>query len=180
MGDSMDGATRRRRLALGFTVAATILELLATGLVLPAVPFLPEMLGGSAAAAQFVLAGYVIGTCIGLMTFGVLGDSFSTRTLFVGSLLLTGLVSLAAAAAPSMGALVTLRILQGAVAAAPAVYAPAIVRLLFDERGAIRAMGALGSIEGLAPALAPILGAWLLTIGGWRLSFALVGVQFPR
>src|SRR5439155_25974573 len=118
----------------------------------------------------------VIGTCIGLLLFGVLGDRLSTRTLFVGSLLLMGLVSLAAAAASSIGALVALRILQGAVAAAPAVYAPAIVRLLFDQRGAIRAMGALGSIEGLAPALAPILGAWLLTMGGWRISFILVAV----
>jgi DHA1 family bicyclomycin/chloramphenicol resistance-like MFS transporter len=172
----MDEAIRRPRLALGLTVAATVLELLATGLVLPAVPFLPEMLGGSPAAAQLVLAGYVTGTCIGLMFFGALGDRLSTRTLFVGSLLLMGLVSLAAAAASSIGALVALRVLQGAVAAAPAVYAPAIIRLLFDERGAIRAMGALGSIEGLAPALAPILGAWLLTMGGWRISFILVGV----
>ncbi|HYD39070.1 MAG TPA: MFS transporter, partial [Allosphingosinicella sp.] len=37
-----------------------------------------------------------------------------------------------------------------------------------------RAIGALGSIESLAPAFAPILGAWLLTVGGWPLSFELM------
>jgi predicted MFS family arabinose efflux permease len=46
---------------------------------------------------------------------------------------------------------------------------------MFDEARAIRAIGALGSIESLAPALAPILGAWLLALGGWDLSFQLIG-----
>lgn len=46
---------------------------------------------------------------------------------------------------------------------------------MFDEAGAIRAIGALGSIESLAPALAPILGVWLLAFGSWTLSFELMG-----
>jgi hypothetical protein len=50
---------------------------------------------------------------------------------------------------------------------------------MFDEQGAVRAIGALGSIESLAPAFAPILGAWLLTVGGWPLSFELMaGIAF--
>jgi len=64
--------------------------------------------------------------------------------------------------------------LQGAVAAGPAVFAPGIVRALFDPGRAVRALGLLGSIEALAPALAPILGAWLLALGGWRLPFAAI------
>jgi predicted MFS family arabinose efflux permease len=47
---------------------------------------------------------------------------------------------------------------------------------LFDEARGVRAIGVLGSIEALAPAVAPIIGAWLLALGGWRLSFALIGV----
>jgi len=160
--------------ALAVTVAATLLGLMGTDLVLPAIPSLPEQLGGDAAAAQLVLASYVAGTCIGLLAFGALGDRFATRTLFACSLFLTGAASLACAFAPSVGVLIVLRGLQGAVAAAPAVFAAAIVKALYDEAAAIRAIGALGSIESLAPALAPILGAWLLTIGGWRLSFDLI------
>ena len=37
-------------------------------------------------------------------------------------------------------------------------------------------MGRLGSIESLAPALAPIAGAYLLEIGGWEISFVLLAV----
>ncbi len=165
---------QRRRLALGLVVAATVLGLMGTDLVLPAIPSLPETLGGDAAAAQLVLAAYVGGTCAGLLAFGMLGDHFATRALLIGSLLLTGLVSLACAYAPSVGALIFLRVLQGAVASGPAVFAPAIVRAMFDQAAAVRAIGALGSIESLAPALAPILGVWLLGIGGWQLSFELI------
>lgn len=166
----------RPRLALGLVVAATVLGIMGTDLVLPAVPSLPEVLGGDAAAAQLVLAAYVGGTGAGLLAYGALGDRFATRTLFIVSLVLTGLVSFACAWAPSIGALIALRAAQGAVAAGPAVFAPAIARAMFDEAGAVRAIGALGSIESLAPALAPILGVWLLAVGGWELSFELIGV----
>jgi predicted MFS family arabinose efflux permease len=164
-----------RSLALGLIVASTVLGLMGTDLVLPAVPSLPEALGGDAAAAQLVLAAYVAGTAAGLLAFGALGDRFGTRALLIGSLLLTGIVSLACAAAPDIFTLIALRALQGAVASGPAVFAPAIVRALYDEAGAVRALGALGSIKSLAPARAPILGAWLLALAGWRASFELIG-----
>jgi DHA1 family bicyclomycin/chloramphenicol resistance-like MFS transporter len=165
----------RPYVTLALVVAATLLGLMGTDLVLPAVPSLPETLGGDAAAAQLVLAAYVGGTSIGLLVFGALGDRFATRSLFVASLLLTALVSFACAWAPSIGWLIGLRALQGAVASGPAVFAPAIARAMFDEARAVRAIGALGSIESLAPALAPILGVWLLALGGWQLSFELIG-----
>jgi MFS transporter, DHA1 family, multidrug resistance protein len=164
----------KKGLVLGLVVASTVLGLMGTDLVLPAVPFLPEALGGDPAQAQLVLAAYVAGTCFGLLAYGALGDRFATSRLFVASLLATAAVSAACAATDGIGPLIALRALQGAVAAGPAVFAPGIVRALFDEARAVRALGLLGSIEALAPALAPILGAWLLTLGGWRLPFAVI------
>ena len=164
----------RPRTALALVVASTVLGLMGTDLVLPAVPSLPEALGGGAAEAQLVLAADVAGTCAGLLAFGALGDRFDTRTLFSASLLLTAITSIACAWSTGIWSLIGLRTAQGAFAAGPAVFAPAIVRAVFDEQRAIRAIGALGSIESLAPALAPILGAWLLAIGGWTLSFELI------
>jgi MFS family permease len=161
---------------LALVVASTVVGLMGTDLVLPAVPLLPEALGAGAPAAQLVLAAYVGGTCVGLLAFGALSERYPTRRLFVGSLAATALVSLACAAARSIEALIALRALHGAVSAAPAVFAPAVVKALFDEQRAVRAMGLLGSIESLAPALAPIAGAGLLLIGDWRLSFFVLAV----
>jgi MFS transporter, DHA1 family, multidrug resistance protein len=163
-------------LVLGLLVAGTVLGLAGTDLVLPAIPSLPERLGGDVVHAQFVIAAYVAGTAAGLLAFGALGDRFATRALLVTSLLGTALAAFACALARDIDTLIGLRALQGAVAAGPAVFAPGIVKALFDERGAVRALGALGSIEALAPAVAPVFGAWLLVAGGWQLSFHVLGV----
>lgn len=167
-------AEDRPRLTLALLVAATLIGLMGTDLVLPAVPSLPETFGGDPAEAQLVLAAYAAGTAIGLIAFGALGDRFATRSLFVASLVATAAVSIACVFAPSIWALIALRVVQGAVASGPAVFAPAIVRAMFDEAKAMRAIGALGSVESLAPALAPIVGVWLLALGGWQTSFELI------
>lgn len=171
----MSSAQSPAWLVLGLLVTSTVLGIMGTDLVLPAVPSLPDVLGGDAARAQLVLAAYVAGTCVGLLAYGALGDRFATRTLFVGGLLATAAVSFACAAARSIDTLIALRMLQGAVAAGPAVFAPGIVKTIFDHRRAVRAMGLLGSIESLAPAVAPIVGVWLLNVGGWQLSFEVLG-----
>lgn len=157
-------------------VASTVLGLMGTDLILPAVPQLPEALRTSASFAQLVLAAYVGGTCIGLLAYGALSERISTATIFIGSLVATAALSLACGLAGSVEMLVSLRFAQGAAAAAPAVFAPAIVKALFDEARAVRTMGLLGSIESLAPALAPIAGAGLLLLGDWRLSFFVLAV----
>jgi predicted MFS family arabinose efflux permease len=161
-------------LVLALVVLSTVLGLAGTDLVLPAVPSLPSWLGGDIARAQLVIAAYVGGTAAGLIGFGVLGDHFSTRRLFIGSLLMNALVACACMRARDIDTLIALRALQGAVAAGPAVFAPGIVRALFDETRGVRAIGLLGSIEALAPAVAPIIGVWLLGLGGWQLSFEVI------
>ncbi|WP_404480342.1 MFS transporter [Novosphingobium sp. BL-52-GroH] len=161
----------RAWITLGLVVGGTIVGLMGTDLVLPAVPHLPEALGGDPTRAQLVLAAYVGGSCLGLLGFGALGDRVSTARLFVGSLLATAMASLACAMATSIEALIVLRAVQGVVSAAPAVFAPGVVKAMFDETRAVRAIGFLASIESLAPALAPIAGAGLLALGGWSLNF---------
>jgi MFS transporter, DHA1 family, multidrug resistance protein len=171
----MEGGVARPRMGLALVATSAVLGLMGTDLVLPAVPSLPEALGGGPGEAQLVLAAYVGGTGVGLLVFGALGDRFATRTLLTASLLLTAVVSFACALSTTVWGLIGLRAVQGAAASGPAVFAPAMIRAMFDEARAVRAVGALGSVESLAPALAPILGAWLLTLGGWELSFGLIG-----
>ncbi|KGE03681.1 MFS transporter [Pseudohaliea rubra] len=162
--------------ATALLIACTLLGLAGTDLVLPAVPALPAALGGSAAQAQLVLATFAAGTGVGLVLFGEIGARHDNRPLLVLALVLYGASSLAAAAAPTLTALVLLRFLQGVAAACAAVVAPGMVRALFSPRGAMRAIGFIGSVESLAPALAPIIGVWLLQWGGWQASFLLTGV----
>jgi MFS family permease len=157
--------------------SGTVLGIAGTDLVLPAVPSLPETLGGTAARAQLVLAAYVAGTGLGLLLFGELGARSDPRKALAASLALYGLLSLAAPFAASLDALIFARFVQGAAGSASAVFAPGFIRALFPEGKAVRMIGALGSIESLVPALAPIAGAWLLFEFGWRASFIVIGLS---
>ena len=152
-----------------------MLGLAGIDLIPPAVPTLPQALGGSLTQAQGVLAAYSFGTGAGLILFGALGARWPARALLPGALGLYGLSALAAAAAPSLDALIALRFIQGLLGACPAVLAPGILRALFPPDRALRAIAALGSAEALAPALAPVFGAMLLTVGDWRLPFWVLG-----
>ena len=163
-------------LAFALLLLGTTLGLAGTDLVLPAVPDLPEVLGGSAAMAQLVLAAFVAGGCLGLILFGELGARADQRSLLVGSLIAYAVISLACALAPSLPALVGLRFLHGLSGAAAAVFAPGMIRAMFSEAGAVRALGLMGSVESLVPALAPVAGVWLLAAFGWTSSFYAIAV----
>ncbi len=152
-------------------VSGTVIGIAGTDLILPAVPGLPAILGGDLPRAQLVLASFTAGAAAGLLLFGELGARFDQRRLLAASLLTYGLVSLLCGFSPSLDMLIALRFVQGAAGAAAAVFAPGLLRLLYGDARAVGALGLLGSIESLVPALAPLVGLWLLGLWGWRASF---------
>lgn len=162
---------QRPTLSFALIVCATVLGLAGIDLVLPAIPSLPNSLPGNLEQAQLVLATFAIGTAFGLLAFGELGARFDKRRLLVASLAAYAILSLYAALSSSVLELVAIRFFQGFVSAAAAVFAPGLIRSMFDDQSAVRAIGLMGSIESLTPAFAPIIGAWFLTFADWRLSF---------
>ncbi len=159
----------------GAIIAGTVLGLSAIDLVLPSVPFMPQIFATNQATAQLVLAAFVAGSTVGLLVFGALASHFGRRRLFIWSLAAFGAISLGATYASDIWTLIALRLLQGAAASGAAVLAPGLIRALFSELGAMRAIGAMGSIEALVPGLAPILGAWLHQSYDWKASFTVTG-----
>jgi MFS family permease len=156
-------------------VGGTVIAIAGTDLVLPAVPGLPGALGGDLAASQLVLASFTAGAAAGLLPFGELGARFDQRRILAGSLLAYSIASWLCASIHSLNGLIALRFMQGIAGSAAAVFAPGFLRGLYGDEGALRALGALGSIEALVPAFAPLLGVWLLRVGGWRASFQVLG-----
>jgi DHA1 family bicyclomycin/chloramphenicol resistance-like MFS transporter len=167
----MSDTNRQAKLTFALLVCGTVLGLAGIDLVLPAIPSLPNSISGSLEGAQFVLATFAAGTAIGLLVFGELGARFDQRGLLIGALMLYAAMSYLAGKADSISELVLIRCFQGFASSAPAVFAPGMIRSMFNKRGAIKAIGLMGSIESLTPALAPVVGAWLLTFTDWRASF---------
>ncbi|MEM1145717.1 MAG: MFS transporter [Pseudomonadota bacterium] len=151
--------------------ACAVLSLAGTDLVLPAVPYLPDSLGGTVSSAQYVLAAFTAGTALGLLLFGEIGSRMDNGAMLAFATIGFALLSLFGGLAPNLNVLIAVRFLQGLFAACAAVVAPGMIRALFDERTALRAIGILGSVESLAPAIAPIIGAVLFRSFGWTSSF---------
>ncbi|WP_165949183.1 MFS transporter [Kribbella turkmenica] len=157
-------------------LCGTALGLAGIDLVLPAVPGLPEQLDGSRGMAQLVVSAYVLGTALGLISFGALSSVVAPRWLLVGAFTGLGVTSFLCAIAPSLEILVLIRLIQGLLSAAPAVLAPALLRRAFSPATALRALGMLSSVEALVPALAPIAGAGLVSLVGWNGPFVTMAV----
>lgn len=141
---------------------------LSIDLYLPGLPELSDDLGAAAWEGQLTLTSCLAGLALGQLLAGPLSDRLGRRRP-----LLTGLVgyvvaSIACAAAPSVYALVALRLVQGLAGAAGIVIARAVVRDLRTGAAAARLFSLLLLVTGLAPTLAPILGGQLLRITSWR------------
>ena len=121
-----------------------------------------------------MLAAFALGTGVGLLVFGELGARYRVVDMLVGSLIAFSLLSIAVTLPSTLVGVSVIRFFQGIAAAAPAVYAPVMVKRLYSEQAAVAMIGRIGSIESMAPAIAPILGAVLLSAFGWRSSFYVV------
>lgn len=159
------------RLLIFILAALSMLGALSIDAYLPALLAITRIFSVTAAAAQQTLTVYLIAFAIMTLFYGTLSDSFGRRPVLLISMLLYVLSSIGAGLSTSLGMLILFRFLQGATAGAGSVVGRAIVGDLFAGAEAQRVMSYISVVFGLAPAIAPILGGWLLSSFGWRSIF---------
>jgi DHA1 family bicyclomycin/chloramphenicol resistance-like MFS transporter len=138
---------------------------------LPAFNSISESLVATPFQMQQTLSAYLIGFSVMMLLHGALSDSFGRRPVILGGLAVFALASLICGVANHVGVLIAGRVLQGMSCGAGIVVGRAIVRDLFDAVQAQRLMSQITLFFGIAPAIAPIIGGWLLTLIGWRSIF---------
>lgn len=138
---------------------------------LPAFEGIAGDLGTSLVHMQQTLSGYLLGFAVMMLLHGALSDSFGRRPVVLCGLAMFALASALAASATDVGVLIGARVLQGMSCGAGIVVGRAIVRDLFAAAEAQRLMSQITLFFGVAPAIAPIVGGWLLTLLGWRSIF---------
>jgi DHA1 family bicyclomycin/chloramphenicol resistance-like MFS transporter len=182
--------TGRRRLVL-LLGALSAFGPMSLDMYLPGFPALARELGTTEAPVQLTITTCLVGLAAGQVLAGPLSDRFGRRRPLVGGLLLYAVASVLCASAPGIESLVALRLLQGLGGSAGIVIARAVVRDLYTGVEAARFFAVLMLINGLAPILAPLLGAQVLEVAGWRGVFvvltgfglllaALVSLQLPE
>ena len=141
---------------------------------LPAFPTIAASLQASALQVQQSLTAYMTAFALMILWHGALSDAFGRRRIVLGSLVIYAIGSLACAAAPSVEMLWVSRMLQGLSAGAGVVIGRAIVRDLYSGADAEKLMSLVTMIFSISPAIAPLVGGWIVTLSSWRMIFLLL------
>src|SRR5947209_4111624 len=148
---------------------------LSLDMYLPALPSLSRDLGSGASQAQLTLTACLLGLASGQVIAGPQSDALGRRRPLLVGLLGYAVSSALCAVAPSVPVLIVLRLVQGLTGAAGIVIARAVVRDLYVGTEAARFYALTMLVNGLAPILAPIIGAQLLRVTSWRGVFLVLG-----
>jgi DHA1 family bicyclomycin/chloramphenicol resistance-like MFS transporter len=161
-------------LVLGVMVA---LGPLTIDMYLPALPKIADDLAVSSSVIQLTLTGTLAGLALGQLIVGPLSDSLGRRRPLMAGIVLHIFASVVCMLAPNLVVLGLARVLQGVGAAAAMVVAIAVVGDLFADSAAATVMSRLMLVLGVAPVVAPSLGAAVLLHASWHWVFTTLMVM---
>lgn len=167
------------RVSVGFVLllsALTAVGPLTFDTYLAAFPEIAADLNTSAAAVQLTIAASLAGLALGQLTIGSISDAFGRRRPLLVGLSVYVVVSVALSVATNITVFTGLRFVQGFSAATGMVLSMAIVRDRYEGLAVSKVMARLMLVVGVAPILAPTIGAQLLRFGSWRLIFVFLAV----
>ncbi|WP_245899435.1 MFS transporter [Nonomuraea indica] len=170
-------ASGRGRWILTATVLGSGLAMLDSTVVNVALPFLGDELDASMAGLQWTVNSYTLALAGLILLGGSLGDRFGRRRIFLLGTVWFALASALCGLAPNIEFLVAARALQGVGGALLTPGSLAIIQASFVRADRPRAVGAWSGLGGVAGAIGPLLGGWLVQTAGWRWVF-LINLPF--
>ncbi len=163
------------RIPAGFVVllgALTAIGPFTIDLYLAAFPQITTDLDTQPAAVQLTITATLAGLAVGQLVIGSLSDALGRRRPLLAGLALYVVASLGIVFTETAATLTTLRFVQGFAAAAGMVLSTAMVRDRYEGVRVGKVLARLMLVVGVAPAIAPVIGAWFLQWSSWRAMFA--------
>jgi DHA1 family bicyclomycin/chloramphenicol resistance-like MFS transporter len=138
---------------------------------LPAFPAIQASLHATGLEVQQTLTAYMLAFAVMALWHGALSDAFGRRNVVLVGLIVFAVGTLGCASAHSVHYLWVFRIMQGISAGAGVVVGRAIIRDLYSDAPAARLLSMVTMIFSIAPAIAPVLGGWVVSAFDWRSIF---------
>jgi EmrB/QacA subfamily drug resistance transporter len=138
-----------------------------------ALPRIGEDFDASTSALQWVLNGYLLTLASLILLGGSLGDRHGRRRIFVIGTAVFTVASVLCAAAPTVEVLIVARLLQGVGGALLTPGSLAMIEASFRPADRAPAIGAWSGLGGVATALGPLLGGYLVEAVSWRAVFVI-------
>jgi EmrB/QacA subfamily drug resistance transporter len=164
-------STGAGRWLLAVTIAGSGMAFLDSTVVNVALPKIGEDLNASTSALQWILNGYLLTLASLILLGGSLGDRLGRRLVFQVGVTLFTLASLLCAVAPTVELLIVARLIQGVGGALLTPGSLAIIEASFRPADRARAIGAWSGLGGVASAVGPLVGGWLIGAISWRAIF---------
>lgn len=137
--------------------------------MLPALPEIAAELSPDAPnAAQLILSSFLVGMGIGTFFTGPLSDAFGRKPIIYAGGAIYIVAAVLAWVAQTLELVLAARFLQGVGMAGPRIVTLAIIRDLFAGRQMAKLVSIVMMIFTLVPAVAPLLGAFVIDLAGWR------------
>ncbi|HTH62192.1 MAG TPA: multidrug effflux MFS transporter [Paraburkholderia sp.] len=141
---------------------------LAIDIYVPALPAMAHYFATSPQAIQWTVSGYMMAYAFGQLVFGPISDAYGRKPVLAFGLLLFTLGCLLSLASPNLETFVIARCLQGFGIATTNLLAKTIITDSFAGTALMHAFTYMSITWGLAPIIAPVIGAHLQTWFGWR------------
>lgn len=159
-------------------VLASIVALgpLSTDMYLPSLPRLTTELNASIDQVQVTLSIFFAGFAVAQLLYGPLADRFGRKSILLAGLVLFTAASFGCATATTIEELILFRFLQALGACGGPVLGRTMIRDIYGPTQSARVLSMMGTIMALAPAVAPIIGGYMLLAFNWSAIFIFLGV----
>jgi len=144
---------------------------LSTDLYLPALPGMAEYFNAPVNMVNLTLILFFVFFSIGTLLWGPLSDKYGRKPVLMAGLIIYTLASVLCACAGDIYQLITFRVFQAVGGSAAGAVAMAMVKDVYDGRKREVVLSVVHSMVVLAPAVAPVVGAFLLSFTSWRGAF---------
>ncbi len=165
---------RLNKVVLANVILLTMIAPLATDMYVPAFPLVGSDLDAGATSVQLTLTTFFVGMALGQLIGGPVSDQRGRRGPLLTSIVVLTLASAVCALSPTIGVMLMARFVQGFSGGWAMVIARSIVVDLTTGVRLVRSLNLVHGVAGIAPIVGPMVGALLLQLSGWRVSFWLL------
>ncbi|MBF6023698.1 multidrug effflux MFS transporter [Lysobacter niastensis] len=139
--------------------------------IFPAFPAIGAQFGADKLAMQQTISVYLVAYAAMSIVHGPLSDAIGRRRVILGGLVVFAIASAGCALATDLGTLLAFRALQGLSSGVGLIVGRAVIRDVLHGHDAQRLMSQVSMIFGVAPAVAPVIGGWILGWSHWPAIF---------